>query len=69
MTFTDSKWTRKNMFDPATVEKSHMTLRDRLKLLFKRGRWAVDWDAEGTTLTKYKVMNDRIYVLYVRRWR
>ena len=63
-----SVWTRKNLFDPETIKKSmQITPKERLKLLFHRTKTSYDWDENLSVLTRYKVMDGKIYVLSVHK--
>lgn len=59
-----STWTRQQLFDPETIQKSK-TIKptERLRLLFHRSKYAI----EDGTLIRYKIMKGVAYVLEVRR--
>lgn len=61
-------WSRKNLFDPATIKKSMtITKWERVKLILQLAKYSLDSDDNVTTITKYKIMNGRIYILEVNR--
>lgn len=62
-------WTKTNMFDPATIRKSTtISLKNRVRLLFRRTKFSTDSSKDGTALTRYKQMDGVIYVLDVQYW-
>lgn len=63
-------WTKQNMFDPATVQKSVTTSRlERIKLLFKPVQYSYDHsEQDGVVIVKYKKMNGITYVLNVEHY-
>lgn len=64
-----STWTKQNLFDPKTIAKSRITFWERLRLLFHKTFISLDSEDGTHTLTRYKQMKGKIYVLKVEQLR
>lgn len=63
---SSATWTKKNLFDPATVKAAtHIPFVTRLKLLFRKTFVSFDESNDGAVLTHYKVLGGRTYVMSV----
>lgn len=60
-------WTKQNMFDPATIERSTgIPFKDRMRLLFRKRHHSCDIADGRMTITTFKRMSGKTYVLKVK---
>lgn len=63
-------WRRQNVFNPATITKSKFSIWSRIRLWRRKNHFAFDVGGkdEGSALTRYKIMDGKIYVLDVTHY-